>query len=82
METLLEILAALESDEKITITQVADALRKRWPAGVIVAVLERDDNNDTTDMLYGWRGSFFATLGMVTRMKKIMQDDDDEDVEP
>jgi hypothetical protein len=69
---LSEILRRLETDEAVTVGQVADALAKRWPNGVVLLALERDAELDVSDMRYGWRGGFYATLGMVEKLRRIM----------
>lgn len=81
MSDLEDLLARLERDESIDLQAVADALARRWPSGVVVAVLQRDAETDTTEMHYGWRGGFYVNLGMVERLKRILLQDrvDEED---
>ena len=76
--SLEAFLRDLESDESISLEAVADALVKRWPSGVVIAVAERDAESDTTTMRYAWRKSYYASLGMVTAMRHLMLTDGED----
>jgi hypothetical protein len=67
-----DVLARLEAGAPVGVQEVASALAKRWPKGVIVAVLESDWLSEQTAMAFGWRGDYFAGLGMLQQLQQVM----------
>ena len=48
----------------------------------LVQPLERRERDDTTVMTYAWRHSYYAALGMVSKLEMIMMNDgEEEDIE-
>lgn len=74
-ENLNQILNALETDANITVAQVADALFKRWPRGVIVIAVEEQspgcEHPEHRVLAPDWsaRGGHDTILATIERVK-------------